>query len=240
MLTEDTLLTESEILKLLSATKALKKGKPLQYVIGSTDFMGLNIKCDERALIPRPETEELMHWVIDSHSELNEILDIGTGTGCIPLALKNEFQSTQAHGVDVEAQAIELARENSALLQLEVKFLCDDILNPKGSYPKFDLIISNPPYVRSSESEEMRENVLAHEPHSALFVQDNDPLIFYRAIMNFAKEHLIDSGLLYFEINESFEKEMRALFAESGFTEIESKKDIYGKDRMMRGKVQPL
>ncbi len=187
MLARDTLLTESQILLLLQASKELKKGRPIQYIIGRTEFAGLSILCDERALIPRPETEELVRWISDSHHSLGSILDIGTGTGCIALALKDHFDTAEVEAMDVEADAISLSQQNSEALGLKIELHVEDILEPRSTYPHYDLIVSNPPYVRGSESKEMRSNVLDHEPHSALFVDDSDPLLFYRSIFSFAK-----------------------------------------------------
>jgi release factor glutamine methyltransferase len=238
MLAEDTLLSESQILRLLQATKELRKGRPIQYIIGHSDFMGLRIICDQRALIPRPETEELVKWLFDSQSELKSALDIGTGTGCIALALKKHYLEADIHALDLHSEALSLAEENSNQLGLEVHLHKDDILNTHATYEQFNLIISNPPYVRMSEKTKMRANVLDHEPHSALFVEDEDPLQFYKAILRFARENLSESGWIYFEVNESSFKAIENLMAENGFENIECQQDLYGKDRMMRGKLR--
>ncbi|NNK80368.1 MAG: peptide chain release factor N(5)-glutamine methyltransferase [Flavobacteriales bacterium] len=235
LLADDTLLTESQILKLLSATKELKKGRPIQYIIGHTEFSELKIKCDQRALIPRPETEELVRWITESHRSISSAIDIGTGTACIALALKNHFTSAQIAAMDSESDALELAEENSRLLDLEIELVLDDITEPRHEYGQYQIIVSNPPYVRASESNDMRANVLDHEPHSALFVEDEVPLQFYRAILEFASDHLRPSGWTYFEINENLGKEMADLLAQFGYSEIELRKDLYGKDRMIRG-----
>lgn len=238
MLAEDTLLTESEILKLLSASKELKKGRPLQYISGRSEFLGLDLKTDERALIPRPETEELVKWVIDSHEQLKRILDIGTGTGCIALALKEHYAHADIHAIDHHREAISLALENSESTGLKIQLHKDDILAPSDVYGKFDLIISNPPYVLDSQKQYMRGNILDHEPHTALFVPNDDALKFYRAILLFSKKHLNTMAWLYFEINEDLVEQMRELITKFGYTEIEIKKDLNGKDRMMRAKLQ--
>lgn len=234
LLADEAKLSESEILSMLDAIKELRTGRPIQYILGHTEFYGLRILCDERALIPRPETEELVRWIDDIHHDSLSILDIGTGSGCIALALASLAQGHQVCASDKSPEALVLARKNATALSLNLQFIHDDILDPEYDYPKYDLIVSNPPYVRRSEKEEMKPRVLEHEPHMALFVENDDALLFYRAIASFAKEHLIEGGELLLEINENLAEETIELLKKSGFKNIEKRLDLYGKDRMIR------
>ncbi|MBU2940631.1 peptide chain release factor N(5)-glutamine methyltransferase [Lacinutrix sp. C3R15] len=227
---------------LLQALNRLKEQEPIQYIIGETEFYGLPFKVNKNTLIPRPETEELVEWVIASRKKNTPltILDIGTGTGCIAISLAKNLPNATVYALDVSAKAIEKAKENAALNDVEVEFIEADILkekswNLKFSNLKFDIIVSNPPYVRNLEKQEMSTNVLANEPHIALFVEDNNPLQFYSAITTFAIANLKPKGELYFEINEYLGKEMIALLQENNFENIELKQDIFGKDRMLKG-----
>jgi len=233
LLAKEARLSESEILVMLDAIKALRASRPIQYIIGNTDFYGLHLSCDERALIPRPETEELVRWIEELNRSELAILDIGTGTGCIALALASLSQKHRLSAIDHSKEALSLAQENANSLSLQVEFKQDDILNPSDDYPIYDLIVSNPPYVRSMEKEEMKERVLKHEPHLALFVKDDDPLLFYRAIARFAQRHLSSNGLLFFEINEYLAEDTIQLLDDMGFLAIEKRQDLYGKDRML-------
>jgi release factor glutamine methyltransferase len=187
-------------------------------------------------LIPRPETEELVHWILkDSLPEKPSIIDLGTGSGCIAIALKDQIKDAKVFGADVSVAALNIANENADLNKMEVDFFLFDILQRESlGFMQFDLMVSNPPYVRKSEEAMMAPNVLAHEPHTALFVPDEDPLIFYRKIADLAKGQLNPSGKLYFEINEAFGDEMVQMLSEKGFTSVELKKDFNGKDRMIR------
>lgn len=234
LLADDARLSESEILRMLWAIKDFRAGRPIQYIIGHTDFYGLEISCDKRALIPRPETEELIRWIEEEHQDKRSILDIGTGSGCIALALASLGQHHQLSAIDCSLEALSLAKENAKKLNLEIDFIQDDILKTTKDYPQYDIIISNPPYVRDSEKEEMNVCVLAHEPKLALFVKDSDPLLFYTAIALFAQNHLKPNGNLYFEINEKFGKETQTMLIEKGFENVEIRQDLYGKDRMVR------
>ncbi|WP_167619461.1 peptide chain release factor N(5)-glutamine methyltransferase [Maribellus sediminis] len=215
----------------------LKQFEPIQYILGETEFYDLALKVNPAVLIPRPETEELVAWMLETEWEPGaRVLDIGTGSGCIALALKSGLPSAQVFGVDVSAPALETAGENAALNQLEVQFVQQNILDWKATeWEKFDLIVSNPPYVRESEKQLMEANVLKHEPTGALFVSDEDPLIFYRTIAEFAQANLNQNGSLFFEINEYLGKEMKALLEGFGFKSIELRKDLQGRDRMICG-----
>ena len=210
------LLQKQEVLSLEKQTSLyqilneLKIGKPLQYILGQTEFYGLPFIVNSSVLIPRPETEELVHWILKSLSDQSIIsgkfcvLDIGTGSGCIPIALKKNLPNIHAFGVDVSPIALETALKNATLNEVEVEFIQDDILNACSEIlnAKYDVIVSNPPYVRLSEKNLMHANVLDYEPHLALFVSDDKPLIFYEAIADFALAHLSEEGKLFFEINE--------------------------------------
>lgn len=202
---------------------------PVQYLIGQVPFADLLLKVDARALIPRPETEELLHLCLEQASHFNRALDFATGSGCIALALKAKFKEVFA--LEKSKDALSLARENSQLCERTVHFIEDDILNPSNEWPlALDLIVSNPPYIRELERKEMRANVLAHEPAMALFVRNEDPLVFYRAIANYARKALKPGGLLAFEINQYLGEELRSLLAQS-FSEVQILKDQFGADR---------
>ena len=209
--------------------------EPIQYIFGETDFLDFKIKVTPSVLIPRPETEELVHWIIEKRIPNNSrILDVGTGSGCIALALKKRLKNCNVFGVDISAEALEVARKNGKINKLHVDFFQADILKwEQIQWEKFDVIISNPPYVRLSEKLEMNNNVLLYEPEKALFVTNEDPLVFYRTIAAFANKYLNEDGKLYFEINEYLAFEMKNLMLGMGFNNVEIKKDINGKNRMI-------
>jgi release factor glutamine methyltransferase len=218
----------------------LQTGEPVQYILGHTEFYGLPFKVNPSVLIPRPETEELVEWVltsIDSSSLINSnILDIGTGSGCIAISLKKNLPNTLVSAIDISTGALETAKQNADLNKVKVDFIEDDILNSKLDikHSKFNIIISNPPYVTLYDKTQMHTNVTDFEPHSALFVPEDDPLIFYKAIADFALAHLTASGLLFLEINESLGNETVELLQVKGFRDIELRKDMSGRDRMIR------
>ena len=219
-----------------SAIQELKEEKPIQYIIGSTDFYGLSFKVTEATLIPRPETEELVDWIMKDHSDKNKlsILDIGTGSGCIPICLAKNLPKGSISTLDVSEEAIKVAQENAKMNEAVVEFINDDILTYSSDSNKYDVIVSNPPYVRHLEKPEIKKNVLAYEPHLALFVEDSDPLIFYRKIAEFAIENLTNNGVLYFEINQYLGQETVNLVKSYGFTSVELRKDLSGNDRMLK------
>ena len=234
----DLRLSESEMLTFHFAVKDLLKNKPIQYIIGETEFCDLKFKVNENVLIPRPETAEMVYKIFNSQqSTVNRhrsIIDIGTGSGCIAISLAKAFPESQVFALDVSEEALKVAKENSISNNVNVNFINDDILNLKNKIEtKFDIIVSNPPYVRELEKAEMHNNVLEWEPHKALFVSDNDPLIFYRGILEFAKSHLKENGEIWFEINEFLSKEMTDLCHELGFSDIEIHKDFRGKERIL-------
>ena len=221
-----------------SATNRLQKEEPIQYILGKTEFYGLPFFVNEHVLIPRPETEELIEWIIEkvtstSLSDQNNILDIGTGSGCIPITLKKKLSKANITSIDVSEIAIEVAIKNAELNNVEINFIHQDILNTSELHQKFDLIVSNPPYVRELEKEEIKNNVLENEPHLALFVEDHNPLLFYDKIADLAKEFLSENGLLFFEINQYLGKETVELLQAKGFKNMELKKDLFGNDRMI-------
>lgn len=213
----------------------LKNYEPIQYILGETEFYGLKLKVNPSVLIPRPETEELVQWITKSNLPGNSIiLDIGTGSGCIALALKSQLKNAEVFGVDVSENALEVARKNALENSLDVDFFQSDILKwNEFEWKIFDVIVSNPPYIRESEKMQMHSNVLNFEPENALFVTDANPLIFYRTIAAFAKKYLTKSGILFFEINETLRLEMNEMLTDVGFCDIEIRKDINGKNRMV-------
>lgn len=215
----------------------LKQFEPLQYILGETEFFGLKLKVKPGVLIPRPETEELVQWMTKTPWPPNpKILDVGTGSGCIALALKKKLPDAKISAIDFSAEALKTATENAALNDLEVELIHFDILQwmTKTTWPLFDGIVSNPPYVRELEKAQMQPNVLQYEPETALFVPDNDPLIFYRQIGHFAQHYLKSGGKLFLEINENLGEETFRLLRRTGFKNIVMKKDIHGKNRMIK------
>lgn len=210
----------------------LVKGEPLQYVLGFTDFCGVRLKCDPRALIPRQETSELVEWVAEEASAEISLLDIGTGTGCIAIALAKKYPGWSVSAWDISLDALELANENAVTNGVTVNFCQKDILEEQDG-GMFDVIVSNPPYIALSESAGMEPTVLEHEPHIALFVPDCDPLQFYRAIGLFAKNHLKPEGSIYLEINPLYADRLENLLEEEGF-EVQFRNDISQKRRMAK------
>jgi release factor glutamine methyltransferase len=222
----------------------LKTGEPLQYILGHTEFYGLPFKVNPSVLIPRPETEELVDWTISSWQSLigslqqpYHILDIGTGSGCIAISLKKNLTDAQVSAIDISTEALQAAKENAELNNVNINFIEADILNPTHHSPlttHYSLIISNPPYVTLEDKKQMHTNVTDFEPHTALFVPENDPLIFYKAIADFAVDHLEKNGLLFFEINESYGKQIVELLNNKSFKNIELRKDMSEKFRMIK------
>ena len=215
--------------------KQLLQQTPIQYVLHEAWFAGMKLYVDENVLIPRPETEELVSWIADTRLPVT-VLDIGTGSGCIPIALKKKMPGWNVHAVDISAGALEVARRNDLEQNTDVTFHLLDILDEIAwqRLPMFDVIVSNPPYIRESEAASMHTNVLNFEPHTALFVPDEDALLFYKKIADFALTHLRINGLLLFEINEALGKAVCDMLAGKGFSEIELRQDLQGKDRMVR------
>ena len=249
--------SETDLEKWKTIISELKTEKPIQYITGEAWFYGLRFEVNENTLIPRPETEELVEWIVESQKSKVEsqkskaqnliiqksnnltILDIGTGSGCIPITLKKEIPNAQVSAIDISEKALEIARKNASDNQVEVNFIQQDILtsqhlNISTSQPLlFDVIVSNPPYVRNLEKQEIKRNVLDYEPHLALFVADSDALLFYRKIAQLALKSLSPNGKLFFEINQYLGKETVELLEQLGFKNIELRKDFVGNDRMI-------
>ena len=212
--------------------------KPIQYILGSAHFMDMDFTVNENVLIPRPETEELVRWVL-ADLEMYEnkeisILDIGTGSGCIAISLAKNIPRAKVYGLDISKKALAIAKENAVMNKVEVVFVEADILEIETFNKKVDIIVSNPPYIRMLEKNRMKPNVIQNEPGSALFVPDDDPLVFYRKIIEYAKKNLKPDGRLYLEINQYLGKATKALL-ENDFTKVELRKDLYGNDRMLKG-----
>jgi release factor glutamine methyltransferase len=219
------------------AVERLQNYEPIQYIIGKTEFYGLNFKVNRSVLIPRPETEELVNWIIKGNKSKTSvsILDIGTGSGCIAITLAKNLPNAKVYALDVSKGALAIAKGNALLNNVEINFLNEDVLNWTSNNLSFDIIASNPPYVRELEKEMMTDNVLKHEPHLALFVKDDDALLFYRKIIKLSKQILTDNGQLYFEINEYLGENTQFLMEKEGFKAVELKQDIFEKDRMIKG-----
>lgn len=232
-------LSDDQKRRIDDALERLKRYEPIQYIIGYTDFYGLTLRTDRRALIPRPETEELVDWILHECSTVGNVLDICTGSGCIAVCLAKYLKEAKVSALDISSEAIGLARENALNHQLDIVFYQKDIMATDSLWQKFDLIVANPPYVTLNERVDMMPNVLDYEPSLALFVDDEDPLIFYRTIARFAQQNLVDGGMLFFEINRKFGKETVDLLASMGFVDIVPKKDISGNDRFIKCKAQP-
>ncbi len=213
----------------------LKAKEPIQYILGETDFLKLRFWVDERALIPRPETEELVSWVIESNKkEQPYILDIGTGCGCIAITLGQKIKGSRVSAFDIALEALHLAHKNAEANNVFINFYHINILKQATWDETFDIIVSNPPYVRHSEKAAMDATVLDYEPAIALFVSDDDPLLFYRHIGLFAQKHLNENGQLFFEINQAFGKETVKLLKSQGFKTVELRKDLSGHDRFVK------
>ena len=230
-------IVDTQTIELFQAALAqLKKEYPIQYIIGNTQFMGLTFEVNHHVLIPRPETEELVTWVLNSHKRKKHlrILDIGTGTGCIPIALAKNLDKAIIDAIDLSEAALLVAKKNAAFNEVFINFIQNDILKIDTLNKTYDLIISNPPYVRESEKLSMHNNVLRYEPEIALYVDDENPLIFYKRIAELAQLSLKEGGELFLEINQYLGKGVIELLSNNGFREIEIKKDFYDADRMIR------
>ncbi|HQT23511.1 MAG: protein-(glutamine-N5) methyltransferase, release factor-specific [Sphingobacteriales bacterium 17-39-43] len=243
---KDTEIPTDKFQSLLKILEELKTGKPLQYVIGETEFYGMTFKVNPSVLIPRPETEELVEWILSDirKSKISieglKIIDIGTGSGCIPISLKKNLPEAQLFALDISPEALGVSKQNAALNTTRIQFIQDDIRNSVSREligEKFGIIVSNPPYVTEAEKQQMLPNVLEHEPHLALFVPNDDPLIFYRAIADFAIKHTDTNGSLYLEINENLGEETVQLLKQMGFKNIELRQDLSGKDRMISSQI---
>jgi release factor glutamine methyltransferase len=234
LVNKNTIISDKQRELLENYLQKLKNGMPVQYVLGETGFLGLTFKVDARVLIPRPETEELVEWILAEASENDNILDIGTGSGCIPVSLKYNLPNADISACDISEEALSCASENANLNNVHVNFFKLDILGEHDLNQTWDVIVSNPPYVPDAEKSEIKAHVLDFEPHLALFVSDNDPLIFYRKITLFAQKHLKAGGKLFFEIHRDYGEATVKLLKEMSFRNILLKKDIHGNNRMIR------
>lgn len=242
-------MNKSETETFLKVLEELKQQKPIQYILGETEFYGLPFKVNKNVLIPRPETEELVDWILNCHTEDSrntndksglKILDIGTGSGCIAISLAKNLPNVEVFALDVSNKSLKVAVQNAKLNNVEITFIEANILNESNwdlefTDSKFDIIVSNPPYVRNLEKVEIQPNVLDNEPHLALFVEDRNPLEFYKAIANFAINNLKHNGTLYFEINQYLGMETKEVLTDAKFETIELMKDLNGNDRMLKG-----
>jgi release factor glutamine methyltransferase len=233
-------LSSSEIDKWNDVLQQLEKQRPIQYIFNKAHFYGLEFEVNENTLIPRPETEELVEWVIKENDFKGaiKVLDIGTGSGCIAISLAKNLAKAEVSAIDVSAEALAVAKRNSETNTAGVHFILQDILAAQTLPQQFDVIVSNPPYVRELEKAEIKQNVLDYEPHLALFVEDTDPLLFYRKIAHLAKSSLSANGKLYFEINQYLGPKTVEMLQQMGFKEVVLKQDIYGNDRMIAASFQ--
>ena len=242
-------ITTEEQPKIMYALNHLKEEKPIQYLLGETDFYGLTFKVTEDTLIPRPETEELVELIINilksefPNTEVLNLLDIGTGTGCIAISLAKHIAKAKVNAIDISEEALKIAKSNAVENDVEVNFIEQNILdnveaiNTINKLGQLDVIVSNPPYVRELEKQEIKPNVLENEPHLALFVSDENPLIFYKTITEIAEKQLKPNGFLFFEINQYLGKEMKALVESYAFKSVEIIKDGFGNDRMLKAQL---
>lgn len=238
-------LLKSEYDIFFNALEGLKQQKPIQYILGETEFYGLKFNVNKNVLIPRPETEELVDWILKSSISHNKkeslkILDIGTGSGCIAISLAHNIKKAKVYAVDVSEKALKLAKHNAEINNTEIQFIETNILSETNwelvfNNLEFDIIVSNPPYVRQLEKQEIKPNVLDNEPHLALFVEDSNPLKFYKAITDFAANYLKTNGHLFFEINQYLSEETKQLLLNSSFENVELRQDINGNFRMLKG-----
>lgn len=246
IINRDMRLNESAIVRLRKARNKLMKGEPVQYVTGIAEFYGLALHVEPGVLIPRPETEGLVIWILEhinktfGPNESINIQDVGTGSGCIAIALAATRKNATCSGCDLNAQILEIARINALSINVSINFFTCDLLHPgqeSADQMNLDIMVSNPPYVLESEKLQMAKHVMDYEPHHALFVPDNDPLLFYRHLANRARQCLKRGGWLFVEINEQYGAETVQLFAEKGLAHIELKQDFHGKNRFIKASV---
>lgn len=229
----DRRLSESEMMRMLATLEELKQRRPIQYILGQAGFMGMELICDERALIPRPETEELVDWVLGEAQPGDKIIDIGTGTGAIALAL-SFISNAELHAMESEQAALQLAQENGRRLGASVTWHHDDLFFPEDEYPLFDIIVSNPPYIEDYEREDMDDRVKVQEPSVALFVPDGDPLRFAKGVLQFAGKYLRLGGSIYLEGHKDHGEKAEQLFQQAGYTHVERRPDLDGHDRFLK------
>ena len=245
ILKADFKISKDQIKRLEKATKRLLQEEPIQYILGNTSFYGLPFVVNTSVLIPRPETEELVEWILSSISESQKekkktltILEVGTGSGCISIALKKHVPKATVVAIEISEEALKIAQENSRINQVEIQFVLQDVLKPFTLSQQFDIIVSNPPYVRDVEKKTIKRNVLNNEPHIALFVEDHQPLLFYDKISQLANNYGNTGGYLFFEINQYLGSEMISLLKNKGLKNIELRKDFQGNDRMIRSQIE--
>lgn len=233
----ETHLKQKYVHRIISICKDLKKGKPLQYILGYTDFYNCTISLNEHTMIPRPETEELVDLIIkENRGYMGTILDVATGSGCIAIALAINLPGTIVTGIDISVEALMKARENAISNKARVSFMVADLFNiDPNLLPDTKIIVSNPPYIRESEKKMMAGNVLDYEPHQALFVPDSDPLVYYKAIIKLASDILEKGGKIYFEINEAMGQSVRDLLKSTGYSSVQIINDINNKERIIKG-----
>jgi release factor glutamine methyltransferase len=231
-------ISEEKFKHLYNSLSRLKSQEPIQYILGETEFYGFPFRVTKDTLIPRPETEELVDWIVNDYNNKAQvsILEIGTGSGCIPISLAKKLPNASVTSIDISKAAIAIAKDNATLNNININFIEQNILTTTQLPEKYDIIVSNPPYVRELEKAEIKPNVLENEPHLALFVDDHNPLIFYSKIADLAKKHLTKNGVLYFEINQYLGKETANMLIEKGF-KTELKKDLFGNDRMTKSSI---
>ena len=247
-LSPNQIIPKGDLIFYLDALTGLQNENPIQYIIGETEFYGLFFKVNKDVLIPRSETEELIDWILKEFNEKKElnILDIGTGSGCIAISLAKNLPEANIYGIDISKEALQIAEQNAKLNNVKVNFIQQDILKTNvmlslskhlSESIRFDIIVSNPPYVRELEKLEIKNNVIQNEPHIALFVSDENPLLYYDKIADFAKQSLSSEGMLFFEINQYLGKETSNLLQQKGFKSIELRKDIFENDRMIKASL---
>lgn len=233
-------LTDEQIQTLQKAIKQLENNVPLQYILGSCEFYGNSYQVTSDVLIPRQETEELVHWIIESTDKNKKIkiLDIGCGSGCIVISLAKNLPNACLSAIDISQKTLDITKENAQRNKVSLEFIKADILKLPSFNKKFDIIVSNPPYIREKEKIEIHNNVLQYEPHLALFVSDEEPLLFYDKISDFALQHLSQKGKIYFEINQYLAQQTKELLETKGFRDIVLKKDLNGNSRMIKAQVK--
>ncbi len=239
IINKNTIFSANQRLELEQYLNNLQNGMPIQYVLGETEFCGLNFMVNESVLIPRPETEELVNWVVQKVKNDIKILDIGTGSGCIAIALKHFLPNASVHACDISKDSLQLAQYNAQSLRQKINFFQLDILNATDFKEQYDVIVSNPPYIPIAERADIARHVKDFEPAQALFVPDDDPLVFYRNIALFAQERLNNGGILFFEVHRDFGETVVGLLHESGFVNTVLKHDIAGNHRMVMAEKHP-
>ncbi len=234
LISDNIIFSHEQMIRLNDAIARLKKYEPIQYILGETEFYGLTLKTDSRALIPRPETEELVDWILHEYPNAQTVLDICTGSGCIAIGLAAQLPATKVDAIDISCDAIDLAKENADLNNTQICFYQADILSTDNLPQKYDIIVSNPPYITISEKTDMMPNVLDYEPDLALFVANENPIVFYKKIADLATTYLNENGMLFVEINRKFGNDIVSFLRDKGFHNIVLKKDISGNDRFIK------